>query len=74
MPQLIGTEPGQVPTNADLGGMAYQAPEGVVIRPQPVATPNAAGDMVFQLANDTSLQIRVRGSDGVVRSVTLTLA
>jgi hypothetical protein len=30
--------------------------------------------MVFQLTSDTSLEIKVRGSDGTVRSVALTLA
>lgn len=30
--------------------------------------------MVFELTSDTSLKIKVRGSDGVTRSTTLTLS
>ena len=74
MTQMIGTGPNQVPTNAMLGRMAFQSPEGVVIRPQAVATPAGPGEMVFQLASNTSLVVRVMGYDGVVRSTTLTLA
>lgn len=36
--------------------------------------PAYARDMVFRLTNDTTLTIKVRGSDGVVRSVDLPLA
>lgn len=71
---LIGKEPNQVPTNADLGGMAYQSPDNVVLRPTADATPNEFGDMVFTLVSDTSLSIKVRGKDGVIRSAVLTLA
>ena len=74
MAQLIGPGPNQVPTNSMLGRMAFQSPEGVVIRPQGAAAPAGPGDMVFQLASNTSLVVRVMGSDGVVRSTTLTLA
>ena len=44
---------------------------------QPAATAPSLGtngDMTFQLLSDTSLKILVRGSDGVTRSTTLTLA
>lgn len=70
----IGTDHGQVPVNGMLGGMAFQSPEAVVIRPVASAVPIMLGDMVFQLTSDTSLTIKVRGSDGTVRSVSLTLA
>ncbi len=74
MAQLIGTGPNQVPTNQLLGGMAFQNPEGVVIKPAASAAPAQIGNMVFQLTSNTSLVIKVMGSDGVVRSSTLTLA
>jgi hypothetical protein len=70
----IGLAPNQAPLNANLGGMAYQSPESVVIRPQASAAPTGIGEAVFQLTSDTSLEIKVKGSDGTVRSVALTLA
>ena len=70
----IGTAPNQVPLNQYLGTLAYQNAEAVTIKPQASATPAMAGEMVFQLTNDTSLVVKVKGSDGVVRSATLTLA
>lgn len=74
MKNLIGAGQDQVPTNGQLGRMAFQNPEAVVIEPQASATPNKPGQMVFQLTSDTSLTIKINGSDGVVRSVALTLA
>ena len=70
----IGTAPNEIPLNQYLGEMAYMNAEAVVIQPQASVTPNGIGDMVFQLTSDTSLVIKVKGSDGTVRSVTLTLA
>jgi hypothetical protein len=72
--RLVGNDPNQVPRNRDLGAMAYMNPDQVVIRPSASADPAQAGSMVFQLTNDTTLVIKVRGVDGVVRSNTLTLA
>ena len=74
MPNLIGTAPNQIPTNGQLGKMAFQDPQQVVLKPQASVTPVGIGDMVFQLTNDTTLVIKVKGSDGTVRSNTLTLA
>lgn len=45
-----------------------------VIKPQASATPAVNGDMVFELTSNTTLNIKVKGSDGTVRSVSLTLA
>jgi len=70
----IGTAPNEIPLNQYLGEMAYMNSESVVIQPQASAVPNGIGDMVFELASNTSLLIKVKGSDGTVRSVTLTLA
>ena len=70
----VGTDPNQVPLNQYLGGMAYQNPESVVISPQASVTPTELGDTVFQLTNNTTLTVKVKGLDGTVRSVALTLA
>jgi hypothetical protein len=70
----IGTAPDEVPVSGLLGGMAYQSPESVVIKPQASAAPTGIGEAVFQLTSNTSLEIKVKGSDGTVRSVALTLA
>lgn len=70
----IGSGPNEVPLNEYLGEMAYMNAEAVVIQPQASVTPNGIGDMVFQLTNNTTLVVKVKGSDGTVRSATLTLA
>lgn len=70
----IGRGVDQVPTNGMLGRMAHQSPEAVVIKPASSAVPAEIGDMILQLTSNTSLTIKVKGSDGVVRSVSLTLA
>ena len=74
MPQLIGRESNQVPVNGMLGRMAFQEPNALVIEPAATANPARPGAMVFQLTSKTSLTVKVMGSDGVVRSVALTLA
>jgi len=70
----IGTQPNQIPLNQHLGAMAYMQPEQCVIRPQASANPAVPSGMVFQLTNNTTLVIKVMGSDGVIRSSTITLA
>jgi hypothetical protein len=72
--KLVGGAPNQVPRHKDLGNLAYVNADAVTLQPQASVTPNGAGDMVFQLTSNTSLVIKVKGSDGVVRSATLTLA
>ena len=69
----VGTGAGQIPLNQYLGGMAYQSPESVVIQPAASAAPQQVGAMVFERPSDTALVIKVKGSDGTVRSVTLPL-
>jgi hypothetical protein len=71
--QLIGTQPNQVPRNRDLGGYAFVSPDQFVARLSASADPAQVGSMVFQLTNNTTLLVKVRGSDGVVRSATLSL-
>lgn len=71
---VVGSGVNQIPTNQHLGNMAFQSSEGFVITPSSSATPHQIGSMVFQLTDDTTLVVKVKGSDGVVRSATLTLA
>ena len=68
MAQAAGAAPDQLPSNSDLGGMAHQSPEGVVLRPQASATPHNPGDMVFQ-STETALTVRRRMADGSVKSI-----
>lgn len=70
----IGTGPDQVPINQYLGELAYLDKNNFVINPQASVAPQQVGALVFQLTSDTTLLIKVRGSDGIVRSVSLTLA
>ena len=74
MPSLIGSSPNQISVNGMLGRMAFQEPNATVLEPQATANPARPGSMVFQLTSNTALAVKVMGSDGVVRSVTLTLA
>lgn len=70
----IGTAPNEVPLNQHLGELAYQNEDQFLIRPQASVTPYGLGEMCFQLTSNTSLVVKVKGSDGTVRSATLTLA
>ena len=70
----IGTAPNQIPLNQYLGNVAFMSSNQLVINPAASVTPNGIGDMVFELASNTSLIVKVKGSDGTVRSATLTLA
>lgn len=70
----VGTESNQVPLNQYLGSLAFQNNDALVITPAASANPLQVGSMVFQLTNNTTLVIKVKGSDGTVRSSTITLA
>lgn len=70
----VGVDPEDIPINAYLGELAFMDKESVVIKPQASVSPQNIGEMVFQLTNDTTLVIKVKGSDGVIRTATLTLA
>jgi len=43
-------------------------------RPSTSVTPTINGQVVFELTSDTTLTIKVKGSDGTVRSGTITLS
>ena len=70
----IGTAPNEVPLNQYLGELAFQNEDQFVLRPVASVTPYGLGEMCFQLTNNTTLVVKVKGSDGTVRSATLTLA
>lgn len=72
--KLVGGAPNQVPRNKDLGDLASMNSDAFAIKPQASVNPNGIGEMVFQLTSNTSLVVKVKGSDGTVRSATLTLA
>jgi hypothetical protein len=68
----VGTDPNQIPLNGYLGTMAFQ---DEVSRFQAASTaPTNNLDINFEYVSNTSIKIRMRGSDGTVRAVTLTLA
>lgn len=48
--------------------------QNVVLSPPASVTPANNGDVTFQFTSNTQLTIKAKGSDGVVRSVNLTLA
>lgn len=70
----IGNDPNDLSLNYQLGDLAFQNSTGLVLSPPASAAPSGLGQMVFELTSDTSLTIKVKGSDGTVRSVVLTLA
>ena len=90
MAQLIGSDANQVPTNGMLGTAAFmdaaQLPVSVpqiaalvtkanpVLLPAASTTPANNGELVFERTSNTLLTLRLKGTDGVVRSVALTLA
>jgi hypothetical protein len=51
-----------------------ESPNGLAFPLLATMTPARNADMTFELASNTSLVVKVRGSDGAVRSATLTLA
>jgi hypothetical protein len=46
----------------------------VVQKPAASVTPAANGDLVFEATSNTTLTIKYRGTDGTIRTATLTLA
>ena len=50
---------------------------GLIITPptvSPASDPGAVGQMTFEATSNTSVRIRFKGSDGIIRSATLTLS
>lgn len=74
MSNLIGSNPNQIPSNQHLGGMAFQSPEAVTLKPQASAVPQEVGDLVIQATSNTSLTFKLKGTDGTVRTGSITLS
>jgi hypothetical protein len=68
----VGTDPNQIPLNQNLGTLAFQDQVGVIQAASTAPTNNL--DINFEYVSNTSIKIRMRGSDGTVRSTTLTLS
>lgn len=66
----IGSGANQIPTNGLLGKNAFVDNALIIAEAQ---TPTEPGRVVFELASDTSLLVKVKGSDGVVRTATIAL-
>lgn len=66
----LGTMSTQDANNIAVTGGSVGA---ITYKPGSTATPSSNGDMVFELTDDTTLTIKVKGSDGNVRLVALTL-
>lgn len=54
--------------------VGFNTDKGFSNYPKPSATPTNNGEMLFELTSDTQLKVKVKGSDGIVRSTVLTLA
>lgn len=59
---------------ADLFPLQHIVTTNALFHPRASATPENIGDLVFQATSNTSLTLKLRGSDGVVRSAVLALA
>lgn len=70
--RVIGTGADQVSANGMLGRQAFMDTVGEItpMQSQPVTN----GAVWFEAASNTSLRVLMRGTDGIVRSATLTLA
>lgn len=70
--------PAQTDAQVDLGGPSNRwrnvHAQSLVLRPGSTPWPNNNGEVVFALTANNNLQVRVRGTDGVVRMANLTLA
>ena len=72
----------QTSTNMDAAQLPVSAPQTatLVTKANPVLLPAASaapannGDLVFERTSDTSLTLRLKGTDGVVRAAALALA
>lgn len=62
------------PGTPDASGAKFQVDGGVRFRPAASATPITNGDLIFEATSNTSLKLKLKGTDGTVRAVTLTLA
>jgi hypothetical protein len=66
----LGTMSTQDASNVAITGGSVGA---ITYKPAATATPASNGDMVFEITDNNTLTIKVKGSDGTVRLVALTL-
>jgi hypothetical protein len=76
MANFIGTGADQVPVNGMLGTAAYRDADEFLhaILLASETPPTVARQVTLEATNNTTITIKMMGSDGVVRSTTLTLA
>lgn len=56
------------------GKFSVEGSQALTFTPGGIAEPPRIGQVTFELTNDTTLTVKACGSDGIVRSATLTLA
>lgn len=63
-----------IATNLDDNVNKLQVNGGIVFKPMASAAPAQNGELTFEATSNTTVKVKLKGSDGVVRAVTLTLA
>lgn len=63
-----------VDQGVSVGAATDPGPGGIALHPGSSITPAANGDLVFEATSNTAFKIKYKGSDGTVRSNTLTLS
>jgi hypothetical protein len=62
-----------IPTRAD-ADTRYAAKASTILNPAASATPSANGDLVIEWTDDMTLTLKLKGSDGAVRTAVLVLS
>lgn len=70
MTQMIGSRPDELPVSQMLGRQAFS--DNAIITSEP-GEPCMPGHIAFELESDTTLVVKARGADGVLRTATITL-
>lgn len=70
---ILLVEPGTLPELVRLRINAALTALNGMLSPKASVTPTNKGDLVIQATSNTSLTFKYRGSDGTVRSASLTL-
>jgi hypothetical protein len=60
--------------NLTISGASIITDGGLTIKPAASVTPSINGQLTFEATSNTSVTVKLKGSDGVVRSAVLTLA
>jgi len=74
MPNFVGRRPHQIPLNAHLGELAFLGRRSLSLLPPASVAPTELGQLVIEATSNTTVTLKLMGTDGVVRSVALTLA